>query len=401
MRKLFTILFSILLIITCSSLVFADDDYIYFGENDNYLSYEDEKILEEDLTNISNNYGIDIYYIYDTSIADDDIIEFSQNYLENHGQGENKVVLCQNANYYVIKASGPQEDYILENKSELWNTYLTGETIRDRIVNYYQFAVKLINEQIYIPKVKLIDSPVSLCDFEDLLHDDEEAKISQYLDELYKDTGIRVVAVTIDDLNNLTRQDYADDFYDYNGYPDDGMVLLLSMSNRFVYISTKGKAMDYVSEYSIDYIFDEIIPEINGDYDEDNNYYEAFIKYADATRYVLENSMKGNVFDNNNPVPDSFGIKHILIGAGAGLGVALIVILILFGQLKSVGHQRFAHNYIVDGSFYLTGAADRFINKTVTKTARPKNDSSSGSGGGSSFHTSSSGSSHGGHGRSF
>ena len=66
-------------------------------------------------------------------------------------------------------------------------------------------------------------------------------------------------------LNGMDTDNYADDFYDYNGYKDDGVLLFISMSTSEMYISTKGRGTDYITDYGIDYIFGQISDDLSSD----------------------------------------------------------------------------------------------------------------------------------------
>ena len=66
-------------------------------------------------------------------------------------------------------------------------------------------------------------------------------------------------------------------------------------------------------------------------------------------------------------------MEYILGCIVIGIVVAFIVTLIMKGQLKSVRQQKTASNYVVDGSFRLTGRSDVFLYRNVTRRERPKN----------------------------
>ena len=66
-------------------------------------------------------------------------------------------------------------------------------------------------------------------------------------------------------------------------------------------------------------------------------------------------------------------MEYILGCTVIGIVVAFIVTLIMKGQLKSVHQQKAASNYVVDGSFRLTGRSDVFLYRNVTRRERPKN----------------------------
>ena len=83
-----------------------------------------------------------------------------------------------------------------------------------------------------------------LVDEADLLTDEEEADILEQLDEISERQECDVAVVTVDGLDGKSAMEYADDFYDYNGYgfgeEKDGILLLVSMEERDWYISTCG-----------------------------------------------------------------------------------------------------------------------------------------------------------------
>ncbi|MBO4920218.1 MAG: TPM domain-containing protein, partial [Erysipelotrichaceae bacterium] len=200
----------------------------------------------------------------------------------------------------------------------------------------------------------------------------------------------------------MDTDDYADDFYDYNGYKDDVVLLFISMSTSEMYISTKGKGADYVTDYGIDYIFDQISGDLSS-----GRFYQAFETYADQTDRLIKEAKNGNVIDVDNKPKSSFTAANVGISAVVGFISSLITALILKGQMRNVHYERYAGNYIADNSFHLTGMSDMLVNRHVSRTPRHRNNNTSGhspthiSGGGSHMHTSSSGSSHGGHGAHF
>ncbi|MBO7376720.1 MAG: TPM domain-containing protein, partial [Clostridia bacterium] len=60
----------------------------------------------------------------------------------------------------------------------------------------------------------------------DILTSAEEAELSAYLKEKSEKAGCDIIVVTTDDLGGKSMMEYADDFYDYNGYSDDGVISL-------------------------------------------------------------------------------------------------------------------------------------------------------------------------------
>lgn len=71
------------------------------------------------------------------------------------------------------------------------------------------------------------------------------------------------IIVTTDDARGKTPQAYADDFYDGNGFgvggDKSGVLFLIDMDNREVYLSTSGKAIAYLTDTIIDGLLDDSI----------------------------------------------------------------------------------------------------------------------------------------------
>ena len=400
MKKILTVLFTCLLVIFSASAISAGSDHIIIGKDgEGIIDAYEESRLEDDLDHIRDDYGIDIYFIFDASISD--VQQYAINFIYDVHNSENTVVLCMNDEYYDIEALGPQQDLIYANSSDLFNTFYNAVSTSSGIEEYYKKVVRIVNSEAYTSSVDTVSGTPAFVDLADLLSSSEESDITSRLNELYNKYGIKVVAVTTNTLHGMTPQDYADDFYDYNGYPNDGVLFLLSMEDRDWYVSTRGKGARNITEFGVDLIADEMMSSLKK-----GDYYGAFKKYASKTDYLLGSAAKGKVVDGyTEPQKESereFGAGNIGIGVGIGAIISFITTLIFKGQLKSVHKERYARNYVVDGSFYLNGYADQFINRSVSRSPRPKNDDSgSHSGGGTSYHTSSSGISHGGHGGKF
>lgn len=217
---------------------------------------------------------------------------------------------------------------------------------------------------------------------------DNDEQLSDRLNDIGSKYSMDIVIVTVDSLGGKTPTAFADDFYDYNGYFDDGILFLISMENRDWAISTKGYGITAFTDYGCDYIFDCMRDDLA-----DNNFEAAFETFADQCEIFLEQAEKGEPFDVDNTVKTT-GSYLIVIGVAVVIGLiaALIVTMIFRHQLKSVGFQRNADSYVDKSSVKITQHQNIFLYKTLSKTKRE----SSSSGGGSSTHTSSSGSTHGG-----
>lgn len=235
-----------------------------------------------------------------------------------------------------------------------------------------------------------------LYDGADLLTDAEEESLLYTLDGLSEKWQSNIVVLTVDEHTGPI-QAYADDYFDYNGFcsefNESGVLFMLSMADRSWAISTSGSCQFAFTDYGQEYLVEEMLP-----YLREADYSGAFNKYAQIIDYFLDLYSQGTPYDRGYKPPKTgsdygrYGLISIIIGLVTGL----IPIFSMKSQLKTVKMKSGAAGYAPGGP-NLSVKEDTFINKTITKTARPKeSDSRSGSSGGSSLHTSSSGHSHGG-----
>ena len=235
-----------------------------------------------------------------------------------------------------------------------------------------------------------------LVDEADLLTDEEEADILEQLDEISERQECDVAVVTVDGLDGKSAMEYADDFYDYNGYgfgeEKDGILLLVSMEERDWYISTCGFGITALTDAGIEYVADEFLPMLS-----DGDYSDAFEKYAELCDNFITQARTGEPYDVGNLPKGTVPAFWIFVDLLIGFVIALIIGMIKKSALKSVVKNTQAQDYMVSGSMVLTKNWDHLVNKTVTTRKIERNENS----GGSSTHTSSSGRTHGGGGGKF
>lgn len=221
----------------------------------------------------------------------------------------------------------------------------------------------------------------------DLLTDDEEAKLSQVLTQVADTHDIDIVVLTVDSLNGKSAMAYADDYYDYNGYGEDGVLLLVNMGQREWWVSTAGKCIPAIDSYSVER---SILTALSMGY-----YYDAFTAYADCCDRLMSGSGSDDYYDDYEDTSPSL-FQGLLICLVIGAAVGGIVVLIMKSQLKSVRSQPGASSYVKPGSLQLSVCRDLYLYQNTTRRPKPKNNGSGGS-----VHRSSSGRSHGGGGGRF
>ena len=210
-----------------------------------------------------------------------------------------------------------------------------------------------------------------LYDDADLLTTAEEAALIQKLASSSAKYEAQIVIVTIASMDGGDIDSYVDYLYDSMGFGygehHDGVLLLVCMDPREYRILSNGYAGVAIDTDYIGWIGDLIVSDLS-----DGNYADAFETFADECAYYLDGYINGFPFDAGGTLAVSLII---------GIVIGLIVAFVLKGQLKSVRAQSRAQEYVKDGSMHVTVGNDIFLYRNVTRTAKPKNNSSGSSGG--------------------
>ncbi len=232
-----------------------------------------------------------------------------------------------------------------------------------------------------------------------------EVSATEIAETYQVDIGI----VTTSDAEGKSSEEYADDFYDYNGYgytnEYDGLLFLIDMDNRNIYISTCGVAIKYFTDSRIDNMLDVIIK-----YMADGDYYNACTDFLKLTTSYLQKGIPSNQYSVDldskhepftTPTGQPLNSRSIALSSiVAALGAALIAFIVRALVKYSYTHPRYTmpETRPDDLSIHYTERTDHFV---TSHTSRVKIQTDTNSGGRSSTHHSSSGRSHGGGGRGF
>ncbi len=235
-----------------------------------------------------------------------------------------------------------------------------------------------------------------LVDSADVLSDSEEASLLAKLDEVSERHNLDVAIHTMSGESYSSLMQYADDFFDYNGFGTEtagGIMLVMDYSERDWWITTYALGIDVLTDKGREYMADVFVPYLS-----DGKNYEGFMKYAElCDEYAREYKETGEAYSSSN-LPEwkksENLVTRLIIAAVFAVVVAFIAVAVMTSQLKTVRAVFNADKYVEASSFYLDEVKDSYLYRTVSKTKREKES-------GSSTHGSSSGRSHGGGGGSF
>lgn len=270
--------------------------------------------------------------------------------------------------------------------------------------------ISLILFFLYTPLITFA-STLRCYDNAEILTTDEKVSLIEMLDKYSENCNMDIVIVTTESTENQSIETYADNFYDNNGFRDNGVLLLVNMMSREYWISTTGMACDYFGDLVLDKIGDEV-----SYYLAKELYLKAFETFALMCEEYIYN-VNGSYIDYNDNFDCYDEIDFNDTANNTDLGGTLIISLIigfvvsfiytsnLKAKMKTVGFKKTAYDYTVNNSLKISANTDTFLYRKISKKLRTENQAlpakSSGGGGGRSVHTSSSGRSHGGRGGHF
>lgn len=220
-----------------------------------------------------------------------------------------------------------------------------------------------------------------------LLTTEQAAALEEKAADVQSTYETEILILTVNTLNGVSAEEYADAYYVSAGFPDNGVLLLLAMAEREWYIYTSGSAIYAFSDRDIQALGGSLADHLGS-----GNYYQAFDAYlAELPGYLrqVDASTDGSLSGTEPSLPLS-----ILIGAIA----AAVVVLIMVSSMNTKRKQAGASGYMHDGSFRLNICQDLFLYSKVDKVRKQETTSSDGK---TTVHRSSGGRSHGGGGGKF
>ncbi len=260
----------------------------------------------------------------------------------------------------------------------------------------FKYIILLILGLLLVLNTTLIRSnTASVYDQASLFTSDEKLELENQAKAVSDQYDMDVVIVTTDNTSNKSSQVYADDFYEDNNIgrnnSSDGILLLIDLDNREVYISTSGAAIKYLSDQRLDNIINQVLE--NGMADQD--YYRASVKFLKSSSDYLS---KGVI----TKTPSTLKVKGFkaltpLKGIVSFVSGSLASVLYFFNNKSKYKMEKpnKYNNFRKNSQVNFINKEDRFIERKTLEKAVENIESST------TTHTSTSGKVHGGKGRKF
>lgn len=238
----------------------------------------------------------------------------------------------------------------------------------------------------------------AVVDTANVLTAEQEAQLTKKVNELNEKYNIGLVIHTSSNTYSLTKQDYTDDFYKYNGYGAgdnyDGAILTLFTGSRTAFMQSSGKVSDKLTETNVEQLLEGASgPAGDGD----------FYKSAERWLKYLDKTLKTG---RTPRTPAVWSVRSAIAGA-VSLLVSAFRTSSAKNSMKTVRTAYDAGDHLVESSFRMGNSKDEFTHSTQTTVYSPRQRESTGGGGGgggggySGGYSGSSGTSHSGSGMDF
>jgi uncharacterized protein len=219
-----------------------------------------------------------------------------------------------------------------------------------------------------------------------LLNGEEKAILEKMIKTISSTYNFDLVILTVKNIGGASPTDYADNFFDKNGYGlgenRDGCIFLQVTESHDYWFNTSGRGINVLNPTAYSKLDSVVFP-----YLRNNNPSGAYYAFINTWENFLVLDAQGRSFNFFY----QYNIILMIIAWVISVLTGFIIILSWKKQMDTALAKEQADNFIIPGSLAFTQQTDRFLFSTVTKIARPKSTSSS-----IGSHTSSSGRSHGG-----
>jgi uncharacterized protein len=214
-----------------------------------------------------------------------------------------------------------------------------------------------------------------------LLSGGEKSELERLTAEIASTYNFDLVIVTETDIGGKSPRDYADDFFDYNGFIDrDGCLFLQVTGSRDYWFSTSGRGIKILNSAAFNRLEKNAVKFLKR-----GDYAGAYRAYISVWKEFLDLDAQGKSYN----ILRAYSMQFFIGAWVVSLLIALFALYLMKGKMDNVRPKTEADSFIVPGSLVFTKQNDTFLYSTVTKIEREQSSSST-------SHTSSSGRSHGG-----
>lgn len=212
-----------------------------------------------------------------------------------------------------------------------------------------------------------INASEKIYDFADLLSDKQEETLYKQINRFIDGTGIDYAVVTIDKNNKDGLREYARDFYSYNDFLDDGILLLIDRDYNGIYMTTVGKAVELFPDSRMEPILKNVF-----NLTKEGKFYEACksftISIGEFVQIGLATDDEGMVKVSSDGKIKVFKNLHLFDISVFSLVGTVIIILLLVLRSKITGNKFVTiNNYLNKDTMKIVNISEVSLGKKTFK----------------------------------
>ena len=266
------------------------------------------------------------------------------------------------------------------------------------------FIILLILTIFTLTPIIVSSAAVNVFDDANVFTNSEELSLDKEAGALGDSYNMDIIIVSVDDAGGKSSREYADDYFDYNGFGKgtnrDGILFLIDMDNREIYISTSGEAIRYLTDMRTENILQDSYD--NGLSEQD--FYSGTRAFLSSTKNYLQMGIPSGQYseDEGGRPKNKLSLLDGLIGlfgGAAGSGGFYFRTKQKYKMKNPIKPLTFRSNSQINLLANENNLLDTRTSQRIIPT--PTSSGSSNTSGRSSTHTSSSGRTHGGGGKKF
>jgi len=198
-----------------------------------------------------------------------------------------------------------------------------------------------------------------------LLNQQEKASLTELIASAASIYNFDLVIVTEKNIGAYSPMEYADNFFDNNGYGlgqnKDGVLFLLVTDSHDYWFSTSGRGIKILNSTAGDKLENSVVKSLK-----EGNFYGAFNAFLVDWNEFLALDAVGR----NYNFFQRWNIVLVLIAWVIAFAIGLIVVQIWKSGMNTALAQTHAAAYVVPGSLAFKEKKDSFLYSTVNKTRR-------------------------------
>lgn len=390
MKRLIALFFSFLLClmpvigVSASEISETDISVAYISDELDIFSSEGEVSLTDMVLDIKDSYGCDVGIytvdVSDVSFSDMQAFGYADNHYETTGFSNDGILLMIYSNGdelgSYIKTSGKGASVVSDlDLNVIYNNF--EKYLFDGY--YFEAARSYINDctrefQRHNTDFSMSE-PIYIKDDANILTNSEEKTLKEKILAIREEYQCDVAFYSVDfgsaSISDYEAQCHAEEHYTLSGLSSDGILLMIFFAGNGngTHMTTSGECIKMFTEDDFLNIEDNFYNHLV-----DRNYYRAVESFVSDS--------KDDIHDYKN-----FDGIWYFIAPAIGAITSFFSVGKMKGDLKSVRSKPNASDYTKSGSVNITRSNDVFMYRRVTRTAKPKDTSSSSgrSGGGGSF----------------